>query len=155
MEVDMNLRNIMEDSKLIMLKINYKLCLIIFCLVPSIYVQSDSRNEEFMQNLRIACQNKDADQFFEIVSTPLLVILPTGRVLKVEAKEDFLNNLDRIFVDEFLEACSQFGKKSWFRLSYQPSPFSFMKRVHFEGETKINVLSVAGIIDNHRKGFFD
>ena len=136
-------------------KINYKFFLIIFLLVQSVYVQSSSRNEEFIRSLSTACQNEDAEQFFEMISIPLLVILPEGVVIRIATKEDFLNNLNRIFVKEFLEECSQFGENSWFNVDYPLSPFSFMKRVYVEGKMKINLLNVDWVIENQRRGFFD
>ena len=131
----------------------YRLCVLILFLFQMFYVQADSR-EEFVQNLSTACQNEDVDQLFEMFSVPLRVMLSDGKMIRISSKEDFLNNLDRIFVDEFVEICSQWEQNMWVGFS-QPSVFKFINLVNLEGSFRINVIDIGSIIRNQSNIFLN
>ena len=109
--------------------------------------------EEFAQNLSAVCQNRNANQFFEMVSIPLTVILSHGEIVRIKSKEEFSSHLDSIFVDEFVDLCSQFGQNIFnFNSS---SFFNFVHLVYEEDFLRINVIDIRSIIQNQRNVFLN
>ncbi len=132
----------------------FQLYLLVFFLFQAVFVNANAREEEFLQSLSIACQNEDVDQFFEMVSMPLTVMLPHGEMIKIRSKEEFVSNLDMIFVDEFVEVCGQFEKIFLFHFQ-QTSIFRFINLTNLQGDLKINVIDIGSIIRNQSNIFLN
>lgn len=109
--------------------------------------------EEFTQKLSAVCQNENVDQFFEMVSIPLTVILPHGEMIRIRSKEEFSSHLDSIFVNEFVELCSQFEQNVF---SFNSSSFlDFINLIYLEEELRINVIDIRSIIQSRRNVFLN